>query len=96
MTIKNAEYVITNSFHGTVFSCLFQRPVALFPLRGVASTTNTRTEVIKKLLEKDIVIKDDVSFSKILESDFDWSVYNKNLELFRNIGTSYLHKALNR
>ena len=94
MAIKNAEYVITNSFHGTVFSCLFNRPVALYPLKGMASTTNTRISVITKLLEKNIVINDSNNFSNILESDFDWSVYKKNLEIFRDIGVSYLNKSL--
>lgn len=40
--IANAEMVITNSFHGTVFSILFERPFANIPLNAGFERMNTR------------------------------------------------------
>lgn len=40
--IKNAEYVITNSFHGTVFSIIFQRNFFVLPLVGGDIRMNDR------------------------------------------------------
>lgn len=40
--IANADMVITNSFHGTVFSILFERPFANIPLNAGFERMNTR------------------------------------------------------
>lgn len=40
--IDKAEYVITNSFHGTVFAIIFNKPFLTIPLVGKLSTTNVR------------------------------------------------------
>lgn len=47
--IKNAAYVITNSYHGTIFSLLFNTPFMTIPLKGLRSKMNVR---INDLLEK--------------------------------------------
>lgn len=40
--MANAEYVITNSFHGTVFAILFHRQFMVYPVTGVAKNMNNR------------------------------------------------------
>jgi hypothetical protein len=40
--IDNAEYVITNSFHGTIFSLLFEKRFGVIPLTGRYSGMNER------------------------------------------------------
>ncbi len=45
--IKNAEYVVTNSFHGTVFSILFNKKF----FAEVSSKVNPSTSRLKSLLE---------------------------------------------
>lgn len=54
--IAHAQYVITDSFHGTVFSLLFDRPVKVLdnPLRG-----NTRIDSLLAMLKPE---KDDLGF----------------------------------
>ena len=42
--MNGAKYVITNSFHGTVFSILFKRNFMVIPLSGKDSRMNTRIE----------------------------------------------------
>ena len=40
--ISHAEYVITNSFHGTVFSLIFKRKFLVYPIIGPAAQMNDR------------------------------------------------------
>lgn len=47
--VRNAQFVITNSFHGTVFSILFEREFEVIPLKGELSSRNGR---IEELLQK--------------------------------------------
>lgn len=42
--LSNAEYVITNSFHCSLFSLLFEKKVAVVPLKGSVKNTNNRID----------------------------------------------------
>lgn len=48
--IDKAEYVITNSFHGTVFSLLFEKKFGYIPLSGKASDLNERVLSLFQIL----------------------------------------------
>ncbi len=48
--VKNAEYVITNSFHGTVFSIIFQRSFFILPLVGGDVRMNDRLNSLFNML----------------------------------------------
>lgn len=47
--VKNAEYVFTNSFHGTAFSVIFHKKFLTFPLIGIFERMNHR---VYSILEK--------------------------------------------
>lgn len=40
--MSNAEYVITNSFHGTVFAMQFRKKFIVYPVTGIAAKMNDR------------------------------------------------------
>jgi hypothetical protein len=40
--LKNASYVFTNSFHGTVFALIFEKPFTCFLQNGLSSSQNDR------------------------------------------------------
>ena len=61
--LANAEYVVTNSFHCSLFSLLFERKVGVVPLHGSLSNTNTR---IDSLFENLLCLK-----TEIKNNDFD-------------------------
>lgn len=44
--MKNAEYVVTNSFHGSVFSVIFRKQFLTLPLTGEDKRMNTRIETL--------------------------------------------------
>jgi len=86
--IKNAKCVVTNSFHGTVFSILYRKK---FVTVSHSSRGRRMVELLNKLGLSD-VLWGDPSFSAEKEIDYE-SVYCKLVEL-RKSSTNYLEKAL--
>lgn len=57
--IDNASYVITNSYHGTIFSLLLNTPFAVIPLSGMFSRMNVRIyDLLSKYELTNRIIKD--------------------------------------
>lgn len=48
--IDHAEYVVTDSFHASVFSCLFEKKFAVLSRHGIGSSMNTRLDYLFELL----------------------------------------------
>ena len=60
--IKNAEYIITNSFHGTVFSILFEKKFVSVRIQSTASRVenllselNLESHLISRISELDVI-----------------------------------------
>lgn len=73
--IAAADFVFTNSFHGTVFAILFHRPFVSILLRGSMSGMNERAlSLLKKLgLESRAVYADDtIALEAAIASLIDW------------------------
>jgi hypothetical protein len=81
MLIDNASYVVTNSFHGAIFSLLFHKSFGVIPLSGFAEFTNIRLATIADLIGVDRTIKGN-DFS-ILENKIDWDNFEKNIKSLR-------------
>lgn len=81
--IKNAEYILTNSFHGTVFSIIYNKSF----YTALPTLNPERLEhLLKKLELKDRIIKQDISFAPITK----WGTTNKLLEEARQESKRYL------
>lgn len=81
-SVANAKFVITNSFHGTVFAILFHRPFVVMPLEGRMATMNCRIMSLLNLLGiSSRVVKgrgiNDVRIA--LFSDLNWADVDKRL-----------------
>lgn len=94
--IRNAEYVLTDSFHGTVFSILYHKQfLTLSRFFSGTQSRNSRIESILHLvgLEKRL-FKQDV-FREI--RDFiDYVRVDENIEILRRESYEFLSRALNR
>lgn len=89
--IDKAEMVLTNSFHGTVFSILFEKDFYTIIKRGVEN--NSRQLSLLKTLDIDRIKYEDESF--IESSSINWTKVNKNLTEFRQKSVDYLNEAIN-
>lgn len=92
--IKDAELVITDSFHCTVFSIIFHKKfiVVANQLRGIA-----RLETLLKkvgLENRFFTNIDDVLESGILDKEIDYQEVDKRLDIHRKYSMDFLKKAL--
>lgn len=88
--IKNAEFVVTNSFHGTAFATIFERPY----VSVVTDKVDTRMEsLLNQLgLSDHLVTKDNIDVEQMIATDFD-TVKAKKM-LLRKSSFEYIEKAL--
>lgn len=88
--IEKAEIVLTNSFHGTVFSILFKRNFYTIVKRGVEN--NSRQLSLLKTLNLDRVRYEDDIF---LEANpILWEIVDEDLKEFRQSSVNYLIHAI--
>lgn len=92
--IANARYVITNSFHGTVFSLFFHKPVAVFSLKGCAKTTNSRLDTLNMMVGRNLTIHKSYDFEKTLLPNFNWDFFEIQKKELRAKGINFLSNAL--
>lgn len=91
--VKNAEYLITDSFHGTAFSINFNTPlVTLMPNTG----TSTRNTSILKLTGLTDRIVTDVNDFSIMNKKVDFTYANKVLEEQRKESLEILKDIINK
>lgn len=90
----DAEYVVTDSFHGTVFSILFNKPFVVMANkeRGMARITS----LLKKfeLEERWVYSLEDVT-DKMLHGSVDFEKVNQVLDIEREKAERFLIKSLN-
>lgn len=95
--IKGAKFVITNSFHGTVFSILFSKPFIFVGLQGVKSSFNERARSLLKrlgLADRMIASSDPTAICRLLSEPPDWELAHAALEPWRAESLDYLESAI--
>lgn len=96
--IKNAEYVCTDSFHGIVFSLLFNK--IFFDFRRHSATnknsTNSRIDSLLKVagVSKERILTGTEDVSHVLKYKIDFKAVNKNMDKFRKESKEWLLNAL--
>lgn len=89
--IKNADRVITNSFHGIVFSILFKKPFVALLIKN--SGMNDRIITLLEMLGlEDRIYNGDLS---MIDKSIDWDDVQERLSAFRKTGYDYIRKVLN-
>lgn len=84
--VKNAEYVVTNSYHGAIFSIQFRRPFMAFS----REQCNNKFKDLFRILDIDrLMVTGDESFS-----DIDYNAIHKTLEMERRKSMDFLSMAL--
>lgn len=88
---SKAEFVVTNSFHGTVFSINFSKPFYSV-IKSHHSTNSRLTSILKKLGLEDRIVP--VGSQLPVISDIDFSNPSAKLEAERKLSIEYIKKAL--
>ena len=92
--IRNAEYICTDSFHGSVFSILFHKRFVVFNRYSEKSSSskNTRIENLCARLGLDNR-KFSGDITKDVNEEIDYSVIDSKIKTIRNESRIYLEKA---
>ena len=93
--IRNAEYVFTDSFHGTVFSILNKKQFITFNRFSTDSknSRNSRIDSLFSLLGLEDRRSTDMNFSKI-DYKIDYDAVDSKLDLLRKKSLDYLGSSL--
>lgn len=92
--IRNARFVVTNSFHGTVFSMLFHTPFVTIPdtVRGIRME-----ELLRKYgLSDRLCYSADAFSTDLVEQDINGSSVEAMLASEREYARDYLRKVLQK
>ena len=89
--ISGAEFVVTNSFHGTVFSLMFEKDFYVMPFVGKFAKRTIRIENILNMLSlEDHFIRDkECSYNKV-----DFEKINKILQVERDKSRDFILNAI--
>lgn len=95
--LRNARYVCTDSFHGSVFSNLYHKEFYTFRryTRKTKQSTNSRIEnLLKQLgLEERLLIGNE-NIEECMNGKIDYLEVEKKIEAMRQISYEYLQQAL--
>jgi len=88
---KNASFIVTNSFHGTAFSILFQKNFLTVPHK----TRGSRMKSLLNLLKlENRIVENPNKINETFILDIDYKVTTKILEIEKEKSLKYLKSAL--
>lgn len=97
--LSHAELVLTNSFHGVVFSLIFKRPFIVVPVQGAGDTMNGRFATLLAgvgLSDRMIEEFDEARVAQLLTEEIDWPAVDDALASMREASSLFLMGALDR
>lgn len=95
--IRNAEYVFTDSFHGSVFSILNRKKFFAFKRfkdTNMLSTNSRLDTLFNRLNVKDRLLNAEEDVKECLNRKIDYNNVYENLEVFKNNSKQYLADAM--
>ncbi|MBR1654222.1 MAG: polysaccharide pyruvyl transferase family protein [Clostridia bacterium] len=94
VNIKNAEYVVTTSFHATVFSIIFNKNFFVIPHKKTGARV---TNLLKKLGLQDRIFSSLEDFSKYnYNEDIDWNSAEEKLNKEKEKSIYWLKEAIEK
>ena len=90
--IYYADYVITDSFHGTVFSLIFNRPFVVYG--NVQRGMSRMQDLLNRVALQNRLITSTSEVGPLLEKKIDWETVNKQISLNKDSSMSFLRNSL--
>lgn len=91
-SIAKSKFVITDSYHGMIFSIIFNKP--FFVLNNKHRGNSRFHTILEKLQIQKRIIEDLDSFDDKQVPDLNWTMVNSRVESFRRASTEKLLKVL--
>lgn len=91
--IANADYVFTNSFHGTVFSLLFHRPFISSAVKPNGKMNTRVQELLEMVGCSNNILSDEDQQIKIVDIP-NYNLVDEEIKKMRSRGRSFLNDAL--
>ena len=91
--VKNASLMITDSFHGCVFSILYHTPFISFNRKGDLEMNSRINTLLKKFNFEDRMFDKDIDYEEVFNQDFSATEYILNNE--RNKFMNFIKKCIN-
>lgn len=95
--VELAAFVVSNSFHGTVFSILFRKPFLSVALPGAKASLNERSANLLSSLglrHRLVDASDMANVRRRMEEPIDWQTVEERLTAMQEAGRGYLRKEL--
>ena len=97
--IKSAKVVITNSYHGTLFSIIFKKPFVFVGLSGAKAGFNERANSLLRglgLQDRMMDSYDEDRLRAIMQENVDWDRVHQQIEAWRVAATGFLETSISR
>lgn len=97
--IKNASYVVTDTFHGTIFSTIFHKPFAVYcrkPQDVNYSNSEKILDLLRKLELTDRLVDDTNDLQSIFGREIDFNKTDRIRATGREQAIAYLKSSLRR
>lgn len=87
--MKNADFVITNTFHGTIFSIINNKVFAEYGIKQ-----KKISDLLNQLQLTDSAVNEERSLEDVFENGLDYSLVNEKIKKFRESSLHYLKENL--
>ncbi len=95
MAINNSNGIITNSFHGTVFSIIMRRSFLVVLQSGSSSEQNCRfLSLLERLGLDNRIYNPNESMKLQMEAHIDWEKVEKEQNIFKDFSTAFLQDCI--
>lgn len=92
-----SDFVVTNSFHGLMFSLIFRRPFIILLRAQKEAEMNSRFISILEVVglqNRAVSAYDGVQIERLCREEIEWDVVHARLKVFREKGCQFIHEAL--
>lgn len=100
--IRDAKFVVTNSFHGVVFCLLYHKNFIFTELIGEHVHLNERIYSLlglfnlKDRIATTLTANDEIAIKKLLDEAIDWETVDIKMKEWRQVGIDFLDEALKK
>lgn len=95
--LQNADFVVTNSFHGMVFALMFERQFLVVPVEGAGESMNGRFTTLLNavgLESRYLQSTDATEVDRLFSEPIDWVPVRAAIATMRQASATFLQRAL--